>query len=158
MSAFCFVLIVAAIGQDVVKPSSYTETKKTLEKLEVLIDKAEKKPAYSTAVPAGTERGESVFFPNPAAKNVWLEAAKKEANRGKVLVADMELWLEDKDALKKESNDNADEIEAAKREVPRFLLNSSPTIQSVSLISTNRFGGVTISSSKRLQPEQAIKL
>ena len=42
MSASCFVLIVAAIGQDVVKPSSYTETKKTLEKLEVLIDKAEK--------------------------------------------------------------------------------------------------------------------
>ena len=59
MIAFGTALVFLALGQkEIIKPSSYTETIKTVENLEVLIKKAETKPGISSVLPLGTEKGD----------------------------------------------------------------------------------------------------
>jgi hypothetical protein len=152
------IAISSCLDQELVKPSSYTETKLAIEKLSGLVDKAEKKPAYSTAVAPGTERGDTIFFPNQNARSLWLEMAKKELAKGKVLIADMELWLDDRRSLEIEASDNLKEISSSKSALPLSLRSNLPTIESRSLISTSRFGGVTTTTIKKMSPEQAIRL
>ena len=59
MIAFGTALVFLALGQkEIIKPSSYTETIKKVENLEVLIKKAETNPGISSVLPFGTEKGD----------------------------------------------------------------------------------------------------